>query len=120
MGAETKRLQLELSDKSTLLPNNQNTRAVVKILLKEGVQIKAGETCDDVGIQITGNGNPRASTLDKRIEVSGANRAKRTRGLVKINPAAKKLTMPGANAVQVYGHQAQGVSGIQTINMNNN
>ena len=116
MGAETKQLQLDLSDKSTLLPDNPNTRAVVKILLQEGVQLETGKTCDDVGIQMTGNGNRRASTLNKRIEVSGANRAKRTRGLVKINPAATKLTMPGTNAVQVYGHRAQGVSNIQMKN----
>ena len=118
VGAETKRLQLELSEKSTLLPSNQNTRTVVTILLEEGVQIKTGETCDDVGVQMTGSGNRRASTLNKRIDVSAANRAKRTRGLVKINPAATKLTMPGTNAVHAYGHQAQGVSGIQMTNLN--
>ena len=118
VGDETKRLQLELSEKSTLLPDNQNTRAVVKVLLGEGVQIKTGKTCDDVGVQMTGGGNRRASTLNKRIEVSGADRAKRTRGIVKMNPAAIKLTMPGTNSVQVYGHQAQGVSGMQMSNMN--
>ena len=82
VGAETKTLQLDLSEKSTLLPDNPNTRAVVKILFEEGVQLETGKICDDVGVQMTGNGNRRASTLNKRIEVSGANRAKRTRDLI--------------------------------------
>ena len=67
---------------------------------------------------MTGNGNRRASTLNNRIEVKGADRAKRTRELVKVTPVATKLTMPGTNATQVYGHQAQGVSCSQMINMN--
>ena len=104
VGEETKKLHLELSDKSTLLPTNRNTRAVVKILLEEGVQIKTGDTCDDVGIQMTGNGNRRASTLNNRIEVKGADRAKRTRELVKVTPVATKLTMPGTKKLRTPRH----------------
>ena len=110
VGNETKRLQLELSDKSTLLPNNPNTRQVVNILVAEGVQLKTAATCDDVGIQMTCNGTRRAITLNARIHNKGVARAKGTKAVVMINPTAKKLTMVGTNAVQVYGHQAQGAS----------
>ena len=93
---------------------------MVVLLNHEGVQLKTGKSCDDVGVQMTGNNTRRASTSNNRIQEKGAARSKRTRDLVKINPVAIKLAMPGTNAVQIYGHQAQGASALQMDLMNRN
>ena len=66
---------------------------------------------------MSGSGVRRASTLNARVEVKGADRAKRTRELVTVNPAAQKLTMAGTMPVQAYGHQAQGAAPSQMKNM---
>ena len=82
--------------------------------------MKTANTGDDVGVQMSGSGVRRASTLNARIEIKGADRAKRTREPVKINPAALKLTMPGTMPVQAYSHQAQGAAASQMTNMRKN
>ena len=48
--------------------------------------------------------------MNKRIEEKGANRSQRTRELLKVNPSAIKLVMPGVVPTQSYGHQAMGAS----------
>ena len=81
--------------------------------------MKTATTCDDVGVQMSGSLARRASTLNARIS-KGGKRAKRTADLIKINPAAKKLTMAGTAKVQPYGHQAQGASMKQQLAMRAN
>ncbi len=79
---KVKLLHLTLSDKSNLLQEKDLTKSVATILVDEGICMKTANTGDDVGIQMSGSGVRRASTLNARIEVNGANRAKRTRELV--------------------------------------
>ena len=117
VGAEVRRLKLTLSEKSTLLPDNQNTRSIAKTLCAEDICLKTATTCDDVGVQMSGSGVRKASSLNFRIEVKGKDRAKRTRALVMVQPAAIKLTMAGTHPVQVYSHQAQGASQSQMVGM---
>ena len=62
----------------------------------------------------------KASSLNKRINEKGYCRAKRTNAMVKINPAALKLTMTGTHPAQAYGHQAQGASMTQMFGMKRN
>ena len=93
---------------------------MVNILGEEGIILKTASTGDDVGVQMSGSGVRRASTLNNRIGSKGADRAKRTRELVKVNPAALKLTMAGTMPVQAYGHQAQGASMSQMTGMRKN
>ena len=69
---------------------------------------------------MSGRGVLSASSLNYRIEAKGNARAKRTRELVKVNPAAIKLTMTGKNPVQTYGHVAQGASESQMGKMRSN
>ena len=69
---------------------------------------------------MSGSAVRKASSLNKRIFVKGKDRAKRTRALVNIKPAAKKLTMTGTHPVQAYGHQAQGASANQIRGMRKN
>ena len=116
VGEEVSRLKCKLSEKSTLVPENKTTKAVVKILNATGIPMKTANTCDDVGVQMSGSLIRRASTLNARIS-KGSKRALRTADLVKINPAAKKLTMSGTAKVQPYGHQALGACMTQQFAM---
>ena len=50
VGGEVKRLHLTLSEKSTLLPQNEITRAVALKLSEEGIPLKTAKMCDDVGV----------------------------------------------------------------------
>jgi len=120
VGGEVKRLHLKLSDKSTLLPQNEGARAVAAILSAEGIPVKTATTGDDVGVQMSGSKVRRAKTLNTRIKVKCRDRAKRTRALVKTNRKAMKLTMTGTHPTQSYGHVAQGASTAQMLAMTKN
>ncbi len=48
MGAEVKRLQLSLSEKSKILPINAVTHSVARILNSEGITVSTAKVCDDV------------------------------------------------------------------------
>ena len=69
VGSEVKRLLLTLSDKSTLLPQNEITRAVAATLAAEGIPLKTAVTCDDVGIQMSGSKTRKAKTLNCRTKI---------------------------------------------------
>ena len=120
VGKEVARLQLELSDNSKLIPDNQLTGSVAKTLAREGLTLKVESTYDDAGVQQSGSTIRKASSLNHRIECKGADRAARTHALVMVNPAALKLTMTGMQPVQEYGHQAQGASNCQLVKMRRN
>ena len=90
VGGEVKRLHLTLSDKSTLLPQNEITRAVALKLTEEGIPLETAKTCDDVGVQMSGSHIRKAKSLNIRIKVKGADRAKRTSPLVKTNRETMK------------------------------
>ena len=66
VGSEVKRLHLTLSDKSTLLPDNANTRCIAKLLSDEGICLKTANSCNDVGVQMSGSALRKASSLNKR------------------------------------------------------
>ena len=119
VGEEVLGLKLALSEKSTIVPENQTTKAVVKILNAAGIPMKTASTCDDVGVQMSGPLTRRVSTLNARIS-KGSKRASRTADLVKINPKAKQLTMAATAKVQPYGHQAQGACMTQQFAMRAN
>ena len=74
VGDEVKRLHLTLSDKSTLLPQNEVTRAVALKLSEEGIPVETAKTCDDVGVQMSGSHIRKAKSLNIRIKVKGADR----------------------------------------------
>ena len=55
---------------------------------------------------MSGGDSRASSTLNTRIEKKGTGRARRTKVLVKVNPSAIKLVMPGVIPTQSYAHQA--------------
>jgi len=120
MGDEVQRLQLSLSDKSKILPVNATTKAVATILNREGITLEAAKVCDDVGVQSAAGTARAASTLNKRIDTKGADRAKRTHQLGIVNSSAIKLVMPCVVGSQEYGHQAMGASFTQMKHMAKN
>jgi hypothetical protein len=115
-----KRLSLTLSDKSKLIPETPTPIKVAKQLPKEGIPISTDDTADDVGVQLAGGAMRAETTLNERIYAKGAPRARRIRGLVMVNAEAKKLTMPGVQPTQSYGHVAMGASKAQQLGMRKN
>ena len=110
-------LDLQLSDKSVLLPASSATaRSVVSILRREGVQIKAATQAEDVGIGSTAGRRRAAFALDGRLK-KGAKRAGGIRRLTKVTKKARKLVRTGLVPQQEYGHQVQGASPAQVAKM---
>jgi hypothetical protein len=112
----TEKLQLVISTKSVIIPDDHISREVVAVLTKEGIPIRTTNTGEDLGIGTTGAVRRTASTLNTRL-AKATKRARRVNCLTKHSKEAKKLYATGVKPQQTYGMTAAGISPTTTRTM---
>ena len=104
-----KDLHLEISTKTTVVPDNESTRKVARILTQSGIPMKTDKAGVDIGVDTAAGQRRSIKKQSGRIKETKKN-AGRIGVLAKINSKAKRLAVTGAKPKQTYGYTAIGMS----------
>ena len=100
-----------ISPKSLVLATKPEIRdfVIAQVKRRTGVELQAKKVGRDLGTDSTMAKLRRLPTFKLRFG-KGMRRLSRTRGLVKVAPAARWLALTGGRAHMAWGHQAKGLS----------
>ena len=106
---ETKRLKMEISDKSIIIPETEETRRVVRIVNREGIQLSTATRGVDIGVD-TAAASTRTTAQQKERIKKGEQRSKRAMVISKANKRAAKLAITNIAPCEEYGMTSIGVA----------
>ena len=94
---------------SLIIPDNEVTRKISRVLNKADVPIKVAECGVDIGVDSSSGTRRTVKKQQERIN-EGKKRAIRTEILVKVDHRAKSAALTNVDKAQTYGYTAVGAS----------
>ena len=102
-------LKLDISDKTTVVPDNVHTRQFAKNASQLGVPMKVSKEGTDIGVDCS-SASKRSTKKQRARAAQTAARAKRTALLAKKNHRVRRLALTGVKPAQTFGHTAVGMA----------
>ena len=102
-------LKLEISDKSTAVPDCWASRIFVKSAAKMDIPIKASRAGEDIGVDTTSAATRSVKKQRERINAC-KKKAGRAGFLSRKNRKCRKLAITAIKPAQLYGHTAVGIA----------
>lgn len=111
MGSKEKadRLHLTISDKTTVIPNNDTTRQICRVASRAGIPMRVAGSGVDTGFDSSSAASRTTAKQKERLR-EGGRRAGRAELVAKVDERAKILAMTSVGPVQVYGYIVVGAS----------
>ena len=106
---QSDKLKLTISDKSTIIPDNEVTRKISRVLNRASIPVKVAECGVDIGVDSSSGTRRTTKKQGERVK-EGKRRAARSSILVKYDPRAKTAALTNIDKAQVYGYTAVGAS----------
>lgn len=106
---EARRLKMQTSDKSTIVPSNATTKKICRVANRKGIPLKTADAGADIGVD-TASASKRTTKQQKKRINAAAKRAQRTRTLARANRRAVKLGVTSIKPTQEFGATAVGIS----------
>ena len=108
-----KKLKMEISSKSIVVPNSGAAKRIASILENIGIPLKTGRQGVDIGVD-TSSAATRATAKQQERLNDGSKKAKRSETLSRKNSGARELAITGVQPTQTYGITAIGMAPTST------
>ena len=100
---------LDISDKTTVVPDNTHTQLFAKIVSRIGIPMSVNSEGVDIGVDTSSAARRSTKKQTARVKQT-KHRARRTSILAKKNHKARRLALTGVKPAQIYGHTAVGMA----------
>ena len=107
--AKTDLLQLEISDKSTVVPDNDETKKFARIAQQRNVPMKTASSGVDIGVDTAAASRRAVKKQSQRINAT-AKRARRTAIIARMRHKARRIAITGVRPALSYCHTAVGMA----------
>jgi hypothetical protein len=106
---QTDKLKLTISNKTMVVPDNEHTQKIARVLNRAGIPMKTAAKGVDIGVD-TSSGTVRTTAKQAERVREGKRRANRAETLAKVDHRAKLLGLTNINPAQAHGYTAVGAA----------